>query len=140
MTSSLLVGLLSVGGFLNLFVDTVDAHAADGLFGVGALVFGVLSFGLSFSLVVVTQVASLAHSDGVVQLLSVLAVPGHLISAELSVARRAHVLGVVLSIDMWALGDLHDIGLDLWLCLVSTTDILWNLNVDFLSDLLSDLN
>lgn len=70
-----------------------------------------LCFSLSSSLVVVTQVASLTHADWVVQSFSVLAVPGQLVSSKLSVARRAHVFGIVLSVNMWALRNLHRITL-----------------------------
>lgn len=56
---------------------------------------------------IVTQIACLAHSDGIVQLVGMLAVPSSLVSAKLSIARGAHVLGVMLSMNMWALRDLH---------------------------------
>jgi hypothetical protein len=58
-------------------------------------------------LVIVAQVAGLAHTHRVQQPVLVLAVVGVLIAAVLPVARRAHVLGVVLSVDVRALGDFH---------------------------------
>ena len=71
----------------NLFVDSVDGTTADR----GARNFfrkfevGLLH--LSSSLVIVTQVTGLAHANGVVESISVLAVPCKLVSTELSIAR-----------------------------------------------------
>ena len=90
---------------VDLFIDPVETASADALTRVTAVLGLCLSLGSS--LVVVTQVASLAHTHGVVQSLTVMAVPGHLVTAKLTVARGTHVLGVVLSMHMRALGDLH---------------------------------
>ena len=57
--------------------------------------------------VVVSQVAGLAFANRVQQSVSVATLPGVLVPAVLSVAWRAHVLRIVLSVSMWALGDLH---------------------------------
>ena len=146
MSSLLGCLLLDVSSLLDLFIDALDANTADGLFRVGTLVFGVLSLCLGLSLVIVTQVASLAHTDGVVQLVSVFTVPGSLVSTELSIAGRAHVLGIMLSVNVWTLGDLHDIRLGLWLipttglCLISTAVVVRDLVVCFFSGQVSDLN
>lgn len=56
---------------------------------------------------VVAQVTGLAHAHRVVQPVGVLAVPGMLVAPKLTVARGAHVLGVVLAVSVGALGDLH---------------------------------
>ena len=71
MMSSLWSDLVFNGCLFDIFVDTMDAHAADGFVRVGALtlVLSVLSFGLGSSLVIITQIAGLAHTYGVVQLL-----------------------------------------------------------------------
>ena len=63
---------------------------------------------LGSSLVVIGEVAGLAHADGVVESIGVFALGGILLSTEFAVARRAHVLGVVLSVRVGALGDKHD--------------------------------
>ena len=63
----------------------------------------------AFSDVVIVQIATLAHSHRVKWPISVRAFSCKLISAVLSVARGAHVLGVVLSVHMRAGSDLHSI-------------------------------
>jgi len=60
--------------------------------------------------VVVRQVAGLAHADGVVETVPVLTLPSQLVATEFSVARRAHVLCVVLSARVRTLRDLHLVG------------------------------
>ncbi len=40
-----------------------------------------------------------------------LAIPGQLVSTELSVAGGAHVLSIVLAVDVGTLGDLHGVPL-----------------------------
>lgn len=74
-----------------------------------------LCLSLGASLVVVTQVACLAHANRVIQLISMLAIPGQLVSSKLSVAWRAHVFGIVLSVNMRALRNFHRITLVLLL-------------------------
>ena len=91
----------------NLFVDSVDGTTADR----GARNFfrkfevGLLH--LSSSLVIVTQVTGLAHANGVVESISVLAVPCKLVSTELSIARWTHVFSVVFSWGVWTLRNFH---------------------------------
>jgi hypothetical protein len=111
MMSSLGSHFKFIGCLFDIFVDTMDADAADRFVRVGTLtlVLCVLSFGLGSSLVIVTQIAGLAHSDGVVQLLGMSTVPGHLVSTKLSVTGRAHVFGVMLSVNVWARSDLHGV-------------------------------
>ena len=90
----------------NFLVDAVQrcvAHRVARDVGLGFLKL----CGLRSSLVVVAEVASLAHSDRVVQFVGVFAGPGQLVAAELAVARRAHVLGVVFAVNVRALCDLH---------------------------------
>ena len=70
-----------------------------------------LSLDLGSSLVVVWEVAGLAHAHGVEQSVGVLAVEGVLVTTELAVARGAHVLGVVLSVHVRAFGDSHHVWL-----------------------------
>ena len=54
-----------------------------------------------------------------------LAAPGELVAAKLAVARRAHVLGIVLAIGVGTLRDLHGhCSLLLWLL-----DLLWFRNL-----------
>ena len=52
----------------------------------------------------------MAHAHGVKQSISMRAVESVLVSPILSIARGAHVLGVMLSVDVWALGDGHHVG------------------------------
>lgn len=85
-----------------------------------------LSLDLGSSLVVVTQVASLAHAHGVEQSVLVLTFSGVLVSAELSIARGAHVLSVVLSVGVRALGDGHHSSL---LNFIGFTRLLWGVIV-----------
>jgi hypothetical protein len=56
---------------------------------------------------IVTEITRLAHAHRVQESILVLAVPCILIAAKLSVARWAHVLGVVLTVDVRAFRDLH---------------------------------
>lgn len=71
---------------------------------------GELSLDLGSSLVVIGQIARLAHAHGVQLSVSMSTLGGVLISAVLSIARWTHVLGVVLAIGVRTLSDLH-----LWL-------------------------
>jgi hypothetical protein len=59
--------------------------------------------------VVIGEVASLAHALGVKKSVMVLTVSSIVVSTELSIAGGAHVLGIVLSVWMWALSDLHNV-------------------------------
>ena len=61
------------------------------------------------SLVVVTQVARLTHSQRVVESWGVLAGPGQLSPTRFAVARSTHVLGVVFAIDVRTCGDEHHV-------------------------------
>ena len=79
-----------------------------GLFEGFSLLLLSLSLDLGSSLVVIRQVAGLAHTHGVQKAVMMLTLPSILVSSELSVARRAHVFSVVLSVGVWALGDCHD--------------------------------
>ena len=93
---------------LDLFIDSCDAFKREGILGVGTLLFlGLLC--LHPSLVVVAQVTSLAHSDGVVESFLVLAFPSKLVAAEFPVARRTHVFSVVFSVDMRTLRNFHSV-------------------------------
>lgn len=56
---------------------------------------------------VIAKIASLAHSHGVQQPILMLTIPSVLVSPILPIARRAHIFSVVLSVNMWTLGDLH---------------------------------
>ena len=66
-----------------------------------------LSLDLGSSLVVVAQVASLAHTHRVKKSVVMLAVKSILVSAELAVAGRTHVFGVVFTGGMRALSEGH---------------------------------
>ena len=66
---------------------------------------------LGSALVIVSHVASLAHTHGVKEAIGVAALGGILVAAVPPVARRAHVLRVVLSVLVRALSNL----LRLWL-------------------------
>jgi hypothetical protein len=59
--------------------------------------------------VVISQVAGLAHPHRVKKPLCVFTSPGILIPSKLTITGRAHVLGVVLSVDMWTFGNLHHV-------------------------------
>ena len=62
---------------------------------------------VKLSLVIVAQVASLTQTHGVVRLVSVFTLVGHLVSSMLPIARRTHVFGVVLSVNMGTRSNLH---------------------------------
>ena len=79
-----------------------------------------LSLHLSSLLVVVREVASLAHALGVEKSVMMLTVSCIVVSTKLSIAGGAHVLGVVLSIWMWALSDLHNVVLSSTLFIIYT--------------------
>lgn len=91
----------------DLIIDARDRLAGDALQGLGLLLL-LLGLTLHLSLlVVVAQIAGLAHTHGVVEPVSVLAVPGKLVATKLTVTGGAHVLGVVLAVGMGALRNLH---------------------------------
>lgn len=64
---------------------------------------------LNTYLMIVTEIACLAHSHGVQEFIFVRAVPCVLVSSILPVARGAHVLSVVFSLGMWTLCDFHNV-------------------------------
>lgn len=66
-----------------------------------------LSLDLGATLMVVGEVASLAHAHRVEQSISVTALGRVLVATELAVAGRAHVLGVVLAVRVRTFSDLH---------------------------------
>jgi len=79
-----------------------------------------LSLHLGSLLMVVGEVASLAHALGVEKSVMMLTISCVIISTELSIAGGAHVLGVVLSVWMWALSDLHNVVFSSTLLIINT--------------------
>lgn len=92
---------------VDLVVYSVQACAADRFAAVHFVFLGCLLHSQAASLVVVGEVAGLTHPNRIVKSVGMLTVPSQLISAELTVARRTHILGVVLAMDVRALCDLH---------------------------------